>query len=184
MLGVYNRNDSGTIVNRIVERILHPEYRLYYNDIILFKINPVTFQLVVRPICLPEASNYLTQNFTAVGWGHTSWRGTPSNVLMKVNLEIFPHSECDSTYRAIFKSLKEGIVDETQVCAGSHTEVKDTCQGDSGGPLQIDDEIYDRTYTIVGITSFGYRCSASVPGVYTRVYSYLKWIEDIVWPNE
>lgn len=42
-------------------------------------------------------------------------------------------------------------------------------------------------YTIIGLTSFG---SAScggqigVPGVYTRVYGYLDWIEGIVWPDE
>lgn len=40
-------------------------------------------------------------------------------------------------------------------------------------------------YYIVGITSFGKACGISGdPGVYTRVQAYLRWIEDIVWPND
>lgn len=41
-------------------------------------------------------------------------------------------------------------------------------------------------YDIIGVTSFGSGCglSKSHPGVYTRVSYYIKWIEDIVWPEE
>lgn len=43
-------------------------------------------------------------------------------------------------------------------------------------------------FFIYGITSFGVvpKCSedASVPGVYTKVETYLEWIEGIVWPND
>lgn len=39
-------------------------------------------------------------------------------------------------------------------------------------------------YTIVGVTSFGKSCGTiGVPGVYTRIYAYNDWIENIVWPN-
>lgn len=57
-------------------------------------------------------------------------------------------------------------------------------QGDSGGPAQIYHSSVSCMYTIVGVTSFGKVCGTEgVPGVYTRVYSYLDWIENIVWPS-
>jgi secreted trypsin-like serine protease len=42
------------------------------------------------------------------------------------------------------------------------------------------------TYTIIGATSFGHiECGTlSAPGVYTNVFQYLEWIENIVWPGE
>lgn len=40
-----------------------------------------------------------------------------------------------------------------------------------------------KVYDVVGVTSFGKACGLSnSPGVYTRVYNYLSWIESIVWP--
>lgn len=63
-------------------------------------------------------------------------------------------------------------------------------QGDSGGPLmqantKFDDPLTQRVYNIIGITSFGKACGiAGSPGIYTRVYNHLTWIEKILWPNE
>lgn len=56
-------------------------------------------------------------------------------------------------------------------------------KGDSGGPLELDQELRRGTFsTIVGVTSFGKACGfPGIPGVYTRVSSYIEWIEDIVW---
>lgn len=41
-------------------------------------------------------------------------------------------------------------------------------------------------YSVVGVTSFGKACglARNAPGVYTRVSTYIKWIEDVVWPEE
>lgn len=42
-------------------------------------------------------------------------------------------------------------------------------------------------FYIYGVTSFGLASQCSVhapaPGIYTRVFPYLKWIEDNVWPE-
>lgn len=58
-------------------------------------------------------------------------------------------------------------------------------QGDSGGPIQITRPNNRCVYNIIGITSFGKFCAAkNAPGVYTRVSSYVPWIENIVWPEE
>lgn len=59
-------------------------------------------------------------------------------------------------------------------------------QGDSGGPLQVRINLPSSSqgamHFIVGITSFGFECSLpDTPAVYTRVSSFVDWIESIVW---
>ena len=62
-----------------------------------------------------------------------------------------------------------------------------SCGGDSGGPIQTNNT-RDITcmYTIVGVTSFGAGACGTkgIPGIYTKVHSYLDWIEGIVWEKE
>lgn len=57
----------------------------------------------------------------------------------------------------------------------------DACQGDSGGPIFLNDNV-SGVSTIVGIVSFGVSCGSELPGVYTRIASFMDWIENIVWP--
>lgn len=52
-----------------------------------------------------------------------------------------------------------------------------------GGPLQAFHHNLLCMYTVVGVTSFDSNCGTKLPGIYTRVYSYLNWIEQIVWLN-
>ena len=56
-------------------------------------------------------------------------------------------------------------------------------QGDSGGPLVILNRDYEHMYTLIGVTSLGRVCGSIIPGIYTRVYNYIEWIETIVWPD-
>lgn len=67
------------------------------------------------------------------------------------------------------------------MCASNIVEGSDACQGDSGGPLfSVNQD--SGVSTIVGIVSFGISCGTELPGVYTRVASFVDWIEAIVWP--
>jgi secreted trypsin-like serine protease len=98
-------------------------------------------------------------------------------VLTKVTLSSVPNSKCSDFYPKS-KKTKFGLKD-SQLCAGD--PVMDTCQGDSGGPLEI--KLYAKSKLIpfvVGITSYGSICGAKIPGVYTRVSSYIPWIESVV----
>lgn len=138
-LGEHDRsrdNDSGELELRIIMSIQHPkyEYPSQYNDIALFKLErQVTFSSAIRPACLPEQSEVLSEKAIATGWGAKAFQGMASNVLRKVTLEMFTQNECNGILGAISYKLHRGIIERTQVCAGSHNEQKDACQGDSGG---------------------------------------------------
>ncbi|XP_055708950.1 uncharacterized protein LOC129805183 [Phlebotomus papatasi] len=174
---------------RIKRHVPFPEYtrRTQYNDLALLELErKVTFNPYVRPACLFTQFNTETDKAIATGWGRVEWAGDTSSNLLKVTLELFTHQECNKSFEFnINRKLSKGIVDESQLCAGSHSEEKDTCEGDSGGPLQIYNNNVYCMYNIIGVTSFGKGCgSVGQPGVYTRISNYLDWIEEVTWPNE
>ena len=76
------------------------------------------------------------------------------------------------------------MLTSTQICAGGQAG-KDSCVGDSGSGLMRDIDSpgspFFRSH-LIGVVSFGPRfCGTKgVPGVYTRVNSYLDWILDTV----
>ncbi|XP_055384408.1 uncharacterized protein LOC129614047 [Condylostylus longicornis] len=180
-----NVDDDDSEDFEVEESIVHPDFKRLskYNDIALVKLNRnVTFSPNKRPACLPVQHDSNATRSIATGWGKTEWAGSGSEHLQKVTLKKFTESECNKTYAAYSNALPRGIQYETQICAGSKYEAKDTCQGDSGGPLQIYHTNEYCMYQIIGITSFGILCgSPGVPGVYTRVFPYNDWIERIVW---
>lgn len=75
--------------------------------------------------------NYTTG--IATGWELTKDRGRQSDQLLKVQLNIITNERCSHYYQR-FGALKDGIIN-SQVCAGSDTEEKDTCNGDLGATI-------------------------------------------------
>ncbi|XP_059611814.1 uncharacterized protein LOC132258500 [Phlebotomus argentipes] len=174
---------------RIKRPIPFPTYvrRTQYNDLALLELErAVKLSPYVRPACLYTEYKTNTEKAIATGWGRVEWAGDTSSNLLKVTLELFTHRECNTSFQYdINRKLSKGIVDESQLCAGSHSEEKDTCEGDSGGPLQIYNNDVFCMYNVIGVTSFGKGCGAvNQPGVYTRVSNYIDWIEQQVWPNQ
>lgn len=68
----------------------------------------------------------------------------------------------------------------TQLCAGGERGV-DSCKGDSGGPLFYPANVRTTQMVQFGVISLGVdKCSTEtlLPGIYTRVSHYMKWILD------
>ncbi|GAB0087375.1 hypothetical protein DMENIID0001_016720 [Sergentomyia squamirostris] len=165
---------------------IHPKYRSTstYNDIALVELKEaVTFSEFIRPACLNfDQESDDGPGLTTVGWGHTAWSGQEeSSFLEKIPMTILPDKDCNNTFKE--SRIEEGITD-SQICAGSNSTMKTTCEGDSGGPLSFyiyRPRISLNIYYIVGVTSYGEKCDSKSPTLYTRVSSYLDWIEGIVW---
>ncbi|XP_062557573.1 uncharacterized protein LOC134222442 isoform X1 [Armigeres subalbatus] len=156
----------------------HPEHKFssYYFDIaIITLVGSVTINDVVTPACLWNQPEVDFPRLEAVGFGQTSYAGNKTPVLLKVQLSPISNAECRNFHNSNIRKLRLGIVDE-QICA--RDSKMDTCLGDSGGPLQIKLMSNHRTTPyVVGITSFGVFCGTIAPSVYTRVSSYISWIE-------
>ncbi|XP_037819911.1 serine protease snake [Lucilia sericata] len=168
---------------KILIIILHPKYRSssYYHDIALLKLTRrVRFSQHIQPACLWQLPDLEMSTAIATGWGRTEFLGPKSDELQKVDLNIIDQKTCKEIYRKE-RRLPRGII-EGQFCAGHLEGGKDTCQGDSGGPLHAELPEFNCVKFIIGITSFGKFCAApNAPGVYTKIYSYLDWIEKIVF---
>lgn len=132
-----------------------------------------------------------------MGWGQTGFGAPKTEWLVYVVITGFNNSFCNKFYENPEK-LPLGIVEKTQLCAGSTYSIDDTCpvfifhyfteiliffaffKGDSGGPIQLNK--YYLMADVHGITSFGNACGyKNSPSVYTRVLPYVEWIEEIVW---
>lgn len=126
------RDDSQPIQVNISERIKHPNYKIpsKYHDIALLRLaQKVQLNAYIRPACLADTFQPTTAKAVATGWGLTQFSGKPSKRLLKVVLELYTHEECNQTYsNDINRALKDGIIHEQQVCAGSHEHERDTCQ--------------------------------------------------------
>jgi len=72
----------------------------------------------------------------------------------------------------------EEQVTENMICA-EPTDGRDACSGFGGGPLAV--QAQDGSYSQIGILSFGRGCAnKGYPGVYTRVTSFLDWIQETI----
>ncbi|XP_062132254.1 brachyurin-like [Drosophila sulfurigaster albostrigata] len=179
-LGAWDRTDGSEHGQQIIfvetkNVFVHDAWdsSLTRNDISLIKLPvPIEFNEHIQPIKLPAKSNtyntYAGQQAIASGWGRISDSATSAtNILQYISVPIMNNSGC--------KPWFFGAVYETNICIKT-TGGTSACNGDSGGPL-----VSAETGELIGATSFGspLGCEVGWPGVFTRVTSYLEWIEEI-----
>ncbi|KAG6463577.1 serine protease snake [Manduca sexta] len=184
-------NDRADHVDVPISKVIkHPDYNspLVYNDIALMELaNAVTLRTAIRPACLWTKGGFGTHTSAlATGWGVTDDRSQEtSKVLRKVSLSLLQNDHCNPLMKNYQTKRKWPGFISSQMCAGELRGGKDTCQGDSGAPLQVVSSDNQCIFHVVGVVSFGRYCAVKGhPGVYTRVSSYLDWIEKTVWPGE
>lgn len=182
IIGFEQRHDSNGVQVETRTYFCHEGYdtSTLHNDIALVKLDePLKFGSRIAAIQLPSRQNEENAYDVAqvMGFGKTSENASDaSDILMVVEVDIFEDSDeiCQKDPRfdsSIF------------ICAGLREGGKDSCYGDSGGPFVI--KKINGTMVLAGIVSFATRGCArkGLPGYYTRVSSYLEWINDIIADN-
>ncbi|XP_064537096.1 serine protease persephone isoform X2 [Drosophila montana] len=165
--------------DHMIRRVfVHPGYSdsTAYNDIALLELEEAQ-PSGLRIACLWASAQLAEKDLTAIGYGQIRFAGLSSSQLLKVDLQHVSTEQCQPHYPR--DVLSDGLA-ASQLCAGDMRAMGDTCQGDSGGPLLMQN---GSTWYVVGVTSLGQGCASGPPSVYTRVSSYLDWIEGIVWPK-
>ncbi|CAF4132589.1 unnamed protein product, partial [Adineta steineri] len=160
----------------------HPYYDevRHRNDIALLKLDRALdlSSNDLAKICLPSAVATSEEypiagtSLLTAGWGTLYSNGPASPTLRQVTIQAVG---AQTTY------CQNIIKDPTvQLCAGIMPGGgKDSCQGDSGGPLMMFNS--NKTWELVGVVSYGNYCAlANYPGVYTRLTSYLEWINTTI----
>lgn len=165
-------SEEGRVIRRTNTSYVHPYYApaaSVLNDIaILYFDEPVEFSDIISPIRLPPPE----ERFDGVpailsGFGaRNSSKVATSPILQWTHLYTIGMLRCT-------RDLGPLAVRPSVICAnGKGGEA--ACFGDSGSPLISKDGV------LIGLTSFGRSCDGGHPTVFTRVTSFLKWIQTIV----
>ncbi|XP_069841082.1 serine protease 27-like [Dendropsophus ebraccatus] len=174
---------SGVVVRGVKQIIPYPDFLgvTFSGDIALVELEkPVNFTSSILPVSLPCASVNLLEGTLcwATGWGNIRENVQLSDpkTLQEVQLALIDNNNCEAMYSG--KKLYLQRIKDDMLCAGYKEGKKDACRGDSGGPLVCS---VNRVWIQMGIVSWGLGCARpSRPGVYTRVQSYLSWIQTYV----
>ncbi|KAH9510074.1 Transmembrane protease serine 13 [Bulinus truncatus] len=141
------------------------------NDVALLKLeSPITFNVKVRPACLPVDGQDFSMNDRCfvTGIGDRKIRGEV--VLQQARVYVVPDKECSILWR-----IKLFSTSWRNICAGRVRKMAGTCYGDSGGPLSC--EIGNRYYVAGVISSSPKRCASDIiPDKHTKVSEYINWI--------
>lgn len=134
------------------------------NDVAALKVGqPFRFNSKVQPISLNFGGVGEGAVLTLSGWGLTSYPGSIPSSLQYARLSSIGTSECSNRLQTQISS--------SQLCTFTRSG-QGACQGDSGGPLVYNGQL-------AGIVSFGRPCAIGYPDVFTRVSSFLDWIQSV-----
>lgn len=179
--GVTNRTDNTGQDRFIVQKINHPDYTPYKNDISLILLqSPLDLSgpnVKAIPIITQAhaADGYTDAGVMAVitGWGALYQGGPSSNILQVAELPIVSNEDAVN-----LGGYNPGQITPDMLCAGYlGVGGVDACQGDSGGPLVVPDPGSPLGYSVAGVTSWGIGCAQPLyPGVWARVSYFESWI--------
>ncbi|XP_042526976.1 hepatocyte growth factor activator isoform X1 [Dipodomys spectabilis] len=171
-------------IEKYVPYSLYSVFNPSNHDLVLIRLKKKGDRCAVRsqfvqPICLPEAGSSFPagQKCQIAGWGHMDEHVSGySSSLREALVPLVADHKCSSP------EVYGADISPNMLCAGYFDCKSDACQGDSGGPLACEK---NGVVYLYGIISWGDGCGRrNKPGVYTRVASYVDWINDRVRPSK
>ncbi|XP_077626402.1 granzyme B(G,H)-like [Crocuta crocuta] len=175
ILGAHNIKKQETTQQSIpVGKIIpHQDYNseTFLNDIMLLQLKrKANLTTYVSPLRLPKRRMLVRPGMvcSVAGWGRLSANSlSGAEKLHEVELEIQKDKQCTSLFKHRYNST-------TQMCVGNPRKRKSSFKGDSGGPFVCNN-------VAQGIVSFGKK-DGRPPRVYTRISSFMHWIEKTMRP--
>lgn len=147
---------------------MHPQFnkRLASNDIGLVTVEKkIRFTPFVQPIPLETKPILDRQQGVVEGWGISSQNRRRTIILQYLMVRIWDTRTCMRSH-----GMGRFRVTKNNVCTLNRKR-QGICSGDSGGPLVANGRI-------IGIVSWGGRCAAGRPDVFTKVSAYVDWIHN------
>jgi secreted trypsin-like serine protease len=179
--GLYRRSDTTGTQTSVVESYkVHENYlaseATFANDIAILTLQ-TAIEIggnVATATLPPDAGDEFSGDTCIItGWGKITETNALSDVLQQADVTILTTDECQEFMGTL------ATVWDAQLCVYNSNNVSGACNGDSGGPANCPDG--SGGYYVTGITSWvmssSGACVPSYPSVYTRVTSYLDWIE-------
>lgn len=164
----HSEHEKGQVLSvKALYRHRHFNATTYNHDIAMLVLNTsLTLGPTSRHICLPSGNHtFDDQKAIVVGWGsmhESSIYG--ASELRYTSQVVWPSGNCSAKLKFFNHN--------TQICA--YDRYSDACVGDSGGPLMIKN---GDVFELIGLVSNGIGCNRpDMPGGYTRITRYLKWI--------
>lgn len=168
-LGAHNISEQERSQQKIPvrRRIRHPQYdkKTFNNDIMLLQLSRnAVLNNWVRLIPLPTAKSRvrLESMCSVAGWGRTG-RNSRTDTLREVDLEVMRDNMCH---------LYPGYNPSAMLCVGKPGLGKLPYRGDSGGPLVCEG-------VAQGIASYVDEYLWE-PSVFTRLSTFIPWIQNIL----
>lgn len=144
----------------------------------------------ISPVCLPLRDPIRSQSFVDYTPFIAAWlRRVPANknsinipsqnVMRDWQLTILNNAKCQKQYKSRSKSILNNQFDDKVLCADNINAGQDECKADAGLMQPIfNPKARSFSYYQTGILAHGIGCkSTGVPVVYTRVQSFIDWIE-------
>lgn len=172
--------------------IQHPQFTILSTGTALADIAVIEFHSPLKKgssILLHRNQSALPEDvlLTTAGYGRISDTWSAAGNESTARIAEVPHIGFKDCLQA-----HPDIKERSHICAGVQSENCDGCRSDSGGPLRLPGSenssgtSHGSKYeadgeTLVGLASFGSGCAQALePAVYTRVSTYVEWIEEIV----
>uniref|UniRef100_F6XE75 Peptidase S1 domain-containing protein n=2 Tax=Ciona intestinalis TaxID=7719 RepID=F6XE75_CIOIN len=183
-------DDTGASVIRLSRIYSHPTYSENLDsDIVLIKVaEPITWSSRVFPVCLPSPESLLDhvghgrlhipkQYCKLAGWGSSSELGDYASDLASIEIPVMSDKHCERSSASLF-GRRVNI--RATLCAGHFDGTRQSpCKGDDGGGLTCS---WNGNHYLVGVAGeqFGECSLLNVPRYFTRVSTFIKWVEDTI----